>query len=159
MSRLFQHYQTIYLSVFHTVFYRLHYPILFNNYPEMKYTTILAAIVLSAIAVSAAPCHDSSHKHHNVDVSHENNSNHEVNINHENNSNHEVNINHENNSNRENNSNHEDKKVGQGIGSVGSSSQSSSGLLSGLLGGNILGGGILSETTNNNYVGQHGENN
>jgi hypothetical protein len=52
--------------------------------------------------------------------------------------------------NHEDNSNKENKSINQGIGSVGSTKN-------GLLGG-LLGGGILSSTTNNNYVSQNAKN-
>lgn len=108
----------------------------------MKFTTILAAIVLSAVAVSALPCgHEGHHSNHEE--------NHEVNINHE------TNINHEDNRNHEVNNNDEHKQIHQSIGSVGSSDSGSKGILGGILGGNILGAGILSKTTTNNYVTQN----
>lgn len=61
-------------------------------------------------------------------------------------------VNQEDNSNHENNSKNIHKTNNQSIGSVGSSG-SSDGLLN-----NLLSGGILSKTTNNNYVSQNAKN-
>ncbi|KAF1801605.1 hypothetical protein V8B55DRAFT_1444133 [Mucor lusitanicus] len=87
----------------------------------------LLAILSVAVLVSAAPCRDSSH-HHGDD-----------------------NSNYEDNSNHEDNSSSGNKHITQNIGSVGSSG-GNKGLLSGL-----LGNGLLSSTTNNNYVNQKAE--
>ncbi|CAO0792188.1 unnamed protein product [Mucor circinelloides] len=87
----------------------------------------LIAILSVAALVSAAPCRDGSH-HHGDD-----------------------NSNYEDNSNHEDNSNSGNKHITQNIGSVGSSG-GNKGLLSGL-----LGNGLLSSTTNNNYVTQKAE--
>ncbi|CEP17272.1 hypothetical protein [Parasitella parasitica] len=88
----------------------------------MKFSTVLALAFLVA-AVSAAP-QPGRHGRHGGNKS-----------------------NRENNSRYEDNSNSGNKKIDQGIGSVGSTSN---GLLGGLLGG----ANILGKTTNTNKVGQ-----
>ncbi|KAK4513801.1 uncharacterized protein ATC70_005807 [Mucor velutinosus] len=87
----------------------------------------LLAILSVAALVSAAPCRDNSHHHGNDNSNYEDNSNHE------------------------DNSSSGNKHITQNIGSVGSSG-GNKGLLSGL-----LGEGLLSSTTNNNYVNQKAE--